>query len=104
MSVEPDPLADARLRRVAKAMREAFFAAFGDIDAMTPAEHDLAVRALLGIHANELIEICARFGGPQPLRDTIMAVVDAMIACNAAELATLMQDADAAAYLKGYGR
>jgi hypothetical protein len=81
-------ISNEKLQRVAKRMRDVFFDEFCHPNKMSSDDMDFAIRALIGVHAGEVIEAAARFKSPtSSVRDTCIAFIDAMIAENEDQIA-----------------
>ena len=98
----PQDHSDERLRRIGKAMRDCFFAEFGDLDRMADAEMNECIKSMVAIHCGELIEVGARFKSPdKTVREVCIGFLDLMLASNEAEVETILHEDDKAAYLRG---
>ena len=86
------------MRRVARKMRQAFFAEFGSIDRMTEEEVNLCLSSMVSFHMGELVEFYARFGNADHgLRAQIQRGLDVFIKSNEDQILEIAGKGDAAA-------
>lgn len=86
------------MRRVARKIRQAFFAEFGSIDAMNKQEIDLCIASMISLHMGELVECFARFGNPNmTLREQVDVALSAFIVGNADQITEIAGVGDDAA-------